>query len=61
MICSVETLKYNISYGYNFYFLKIKYTAKIRKAKPIRWFILNVSVLNKTRVNNVNIVNVITS
>src|SRR5688500_16683153 len=43
------------------YFLKIKYTARTRKVKPIRWFSRKVSVLKKTRENRVNTSSVITS
>ena|ERR1035437_7575330 len=43
------------------YFLKIKYTARIRKIKPIKWFSLNDSCLNIIRVKQTKTINVITS
>ena len=45
----------------NPYFLKIKYTANIRKPNPIRWLILNVSFLKNISENAVNTINVIAS
>lgn len=45
----------------NIYFLKIKYTAKIRKKKPMRWFIFKVSFLKKLTEKTVKTTNVITS
>jgi len=43
------------------YFLKIKYTARIKKQNPIKWFDLRVSFLKKTSVNPIKTVRVITS
>lgn len=43
------------------YFLKIKYTANIKKPNPIAWFNLKLSFLKNTIVKTVNTVNVITS
>ncbi len=43
------------------YFLKIKYTAKIRKINPIKWLSRKVSFLNTIKVKKVNTTKVITS
>ena len=43
------------------YFLKIKYTARIKKPNPIKWFTLKVSFLKKISVNAVKTTKVITS
>src|SRR5690606_33178556 len=44
-----------------FYFLKIKYTARIRKTKPMRWFIRKLSVRNTSRVKTVKITRLMAS
>lgn len=46
---------------WEFYFLKIKYTAKIRKTNPMRWLVLNDSFLKTTKVNNEKTTSVTTS
>lgn len=43
------------------YFLKMKYTARTRKQKPMRWFMRNVSFLKAIIVNIENTVIVMTS
>jgi len=43
------------------YFLNIKYTANTKNTNPIRWFILNDSVLKTTNENTTKTVSVITS
>lgn len=56
--CSWQFL---ILYSFSLYFLKIKYTARIRKQNPIAWFSLKDSFLKTNIVKSEKTIKVITS